>query len=167
MTENTTPRAKVYDILAGFSTAMFVTHGPGGRPAARPMHVARVEDGAGDIWFLTSKGGTLLDEVQGQPVVLLVFQNDNSAYLSVRGRARVVDDGARIKELWKEPYRVWFPGGPEDPEIVLIAVEAIDAEYWDTRGVNKLEYLFEAAKAYVKGEKPAVGDPDQHAKTSL
>ena len=138
MTENTTPRAKVYDILAGFSTAMFVTHGPGGRPAARPMHVARVEDGAGDIWFLTSKGGTLLDEVQGQPVVLLVFQNDNSAYLSVRGRARVVDDGARI-----------------------------DAEYWDTRGVNKLEYLFEAAKAYVKGEKPAVGDPDQHAKTLL
>jgi hypothetical protein len=43
----------------------------------------------------------------------------------------------------------------------------MDAEYWDNRGMNKLEYLFEAARAYVKGEKPHVAEVDQHAKAIL
>lgn len=167
MTEKNDARAKVYGILKGFSTAMVVTIGLGGRPTARPMHVARVEEEFGDIWFLTGKGGQLVDEIAEEAVVLLVFQNENSAYLAMRGRARIVQDRAHIRSLWKEPSKVWFPGGAEDPEIALIAVDPIDAEYWDNRGMNKLEYLFEAAKAYVKGGKPDVGGIDQHAKTNL
>jgi general stress protein 26 len=160
-------RKKVYDILKGFSTAMFVTIGPNGRPEARPMQIAKAEDEGGDIYFFTGRGGTLATEIQENAVVLLSFQNDSSAYLSIRGKARVIEDAARHQFYWKEAYRVWFPGGPSDPTLALIGVEPIDAEYWDNRGSNKLEYLFEAAKAYVKGEKPDVGDPDQHAKTSL
>jgi general stress protein 26 len=168
MNEKTDIRARVHDILKSFSTAMFVTMSAAGRPESRPMHVARVDDQPGsDIWFFTAKGGTLAEEIKETAVVLLVFQNENTAYLSLRGKARIVQDLARIQELWKEPYRVWFPRGPQDPEIALVAVNPIDAEYWDNRGMNKLEYLFEAAKAYVKGEKPEIAGVDQHAKTNL
>ncbi|HEY4088470.1 MAG TPA: pyridoxamine 5'-phosphate oxidase family protein [Bryobacteraceae bacterium] len=73
----------------------------------------------------------------------------------------------RHQFYWSEAFRVWFPGGPSDPTLALIGVQPIDAEYWDNGGSNKLKCLFEAAKAYVKGEKPDVGDPDQHTKTSL
>lgn len=167
MTEKSDVRAKVYDLLKSFSTAMFVTVGPTGRPEARPMHVARAEDEAADIWFFMDKGATVVEEIKAEATVLLAFQNENSAYLSLRGKARVIADRKRIKELWKESYRVWFPGGAEDSNIVLVAVDPIDAEYWDNRGTNKLEYMFESAKAYIKGEKPDVGDIDQHAKTNL
>jgi general stress protein 26 len=160
-------RTKVYEILNGFSTAMFVTLGSEGRPGARPMHVARIEENTSTIWFFTSQGGALLDDLEREPIVLLTFQNDNSAYASVRGHAFIEHDKARIQELWKAPYKVWFPRGPEDPDIALVAVQLLDAEYWDNRGMNKLEYLFEAAKAYVKGHKPEVIDVDQHAKTAL
>jgi general stress protein 26 len=160
-------RKKVHDILKGFSTAMFVTIGPGGRPGARPMQIAEAEDEGGDIYFFTGRGGTLATEVKEDATVLLVFQNDHSAYLSIRGKARVIEDAARHQFYWKEAYRVWFPGGPSDANLALIGVAPIDAEYWDNRGSNKLEYLFEAAKAYMKGEKPDVDTPDQHAKTSL
>jgi general stress protein 26 len=162
-----TQEQKVYDILKGFSTAMFVTLGPGGRPGARPMHVAQVEEAPGEVWFLTGQYGELVEQLERESVVLLVFQNDTSAYLSVRGRARLEHDRAKIKELWKEPYKVWFPKGPEDAEIALVAVDLLEAEYWDNRGMNKLEYLFEAAKAYVQGRKPELIDADRHAKTSL
>jgi len=131
------------------------------------MHVAKAEDEAADVWFFTGRGATLVDRIKAEPTVLLAFQNENSAYLSLRGTARLVEDRKRIKELWKEPYRVWFPGGAEDPDIALVAVKPIDAEYWDNRGMNKLEYMFESAKAYIKGEKPDVSDIDQHAKTNL
>ena len=162
----TQTKAKVYDILKSFSTAMIVTTGPGGRPEARPMHVARVDDD-GDVFFFTGRDGTLTHEIREEAVVLLVFQNDTSAYLSLRGRARIVEDAFRIQQYWKEPYRPWFPGGPSDPQLALLAVKPIDAEYWDNRGTNKLEYLFESAKAYIKGVRPDVTDPDQHGKTNL
>lgn len=164
MSQDTDPRTKVHDILKGFSTAMFVTVGANGELQSRPMHVARAEEHA--VWFLTGNRGTLVDQVQEGARILLVFQSD-SAFLSLRGDARIVEDKAQIKALWKEPYKVWFPGGVDDPEIALVAVDPTAAEYWDNRGANKLEYLFEAARAYFKGEKPQVGDVDQHGKTSL
>lgn len=167
MSQPTDERTKVYEILNGFSTAMFVTLGSDSRPGARPMHVARIDANASTIWFFTSRSGALIDDLQKEPTVLLTFQNDSSAYASVRGRAWVEHDQARVQELWKAPYKVWFPHGPEDPDIALVAVQLMDAEYWDNRGMNKLEYLFEVAKAYVKGHKPEVAEVDQHARTAL
>lgn len=167
MTAKTKEGEKVYGILKEFSTAMFVTLGLGGRPAARPMHVARVDEEAGKLWFLTGKSGNLADELQKEAVTLLVFQKDNSAYVSLRGRARLTQNASHIKDLWKEPYKVWFPEGPDDPNIALVEVDPMEAEYWDNRGLNKLEYLFESAKAYVKGETPDVSDIDMHGKTKL
>jgi general stress protein 26 len=101
------------------------------------MHVAKAEDGAADVLFFTSKGARLVDKIKADAAMLLAFQNENSAYLSLRGTVRLVEDRKRIKELWKEPYRVWFPGGAEDPDIALVAVKPINAEYWDNRGLNK------------------------------
>jgi general stress protein 26 len=135
MSQPVDERSKVYEILHGFSTAMFVTIASDGRPGARPMHLARIEEEAAKICFFTGQSGTLMEELQ--------------------------------KDLWKAPFKVWFPGGPEDPEVALVAVQLMDAEYWDNRGMNKLDYLFEAAKAYVKGQKPEVPGVDQHAKTAL
>ena len=94
-------------------------------------------------------------------------RNDTSAYLSLRGKARVIEDVTRIREYWKEPFRVWFPGGPSDPQLALVGVKPIDAEFWDNRGTNKLEYMFEAAKAYFSGEKPDTGDADKHGRANL
>ncbi len=160
------PKAKVCEILRSFSSTMLVTKGLGKNPESRPMQIAKVEDD-GCVWFFTSKNGHTAQEITDEPTVLLVFQNEHSVYLSLRGKARVVEDRERAMELWKEPYKVWFPGGIDDPELALLAVEPVSAEYWDNRGMNKLEYLFASAKAYATGEKPELSDADQHAKVKL
>jgi general stress protein 26 len=167
MTETIDERKKVYDVAKHFDNAMLVTIAASGNPKARPMHVARVDEDLSNIWFLTSKESGLAEDVSRQSSVLLVFQNDNSAFLSLRGKARIVEDQPKIHQLWKEPYKVWFPRGADDPDIALIGVDPVDAEYWDNGGANKLEYLFETAKAYFKGERPNLEDRDRHAKTSL
>ena len=74
------PQAKVYDILKNFSTAMMVTTGPGKRPEARPMHIAKLDEG-GDLWFLTSQSGRIVAEIGDEPLVLLVFQDERNSYL--------------------------------------------------------------------------------------
>jgi len=159
-------RAKVYEILKSFSTTMLVTCGHGKRAGSRPMQIAKADEG-GDVWFFTSTDGGVAEEISREPAVLLVFQNERTAYLSLRGRARMVEDRALMQRLWKEPFRVWFPEGPADPDLALLAVEPVSAEYWDNRGRNRLEYLFEAAKAYVTGTRPEVSEPEQHAKVNM
>lgn len=78
---------------------------------------------------------------------------------------RVVDDGPRTRRLWKEPHKVWFPKGPDDPDLVLLSVEPEIAEFWDVGGIKGLRYLFDAAKAYVTGERVAIEDEsDIHAR---
>jgi general stress protein 26 len=159
-------REKVYELLKEFSTAMMVTTGAEGELEARPMQIAEIEE-HGRVWFFTGRGGRVVREIKDDSEVLLVFQEERTSYMSLRGTARAVDDKAKAQELWKEPYRVWFPGGVDDPRLVMISVQPVAAEFWDNKGGNRLEYLFEAAKAYVTGSRPRVDDPDQHAKVTL
>jgi hypothetical protein len=84
------------------------------------------------------------------------------------GKATPVDDRARIAKLWKVEYKVWFPGGQDDPEIVLLRVDGAIGEYWDNSGTSGLKYLVEAGKALLSGTRPdADNDPKIHGKVDL
>jgi general stress protein 26 len=159
-------RQKVYEMLERCESVMLVTRDATGRLEARPMRVAEVES-SGPLWFLTSRASRKVDEIVQDPRVLLVYQDRSGEYLSVAGTARLVDEPLRTRRLWKEPYTVWFPGGPEDPELMLVSVEPEIAEYWDVSGMNRLRFLFVAAKAYVTGDRARIEDSDAHGRVRV
>ena len=131
-------RDKVVEMLEEFETAMMITHAPSGPLDCRPMQVAKseVRDG-GFIWFITSAESRKVVEIAHDATTLLLFQQDDR-YLGVWGRSKISEDRDRIEELWREPFRVWFPEGPADPNIRLVAVIPHSAEFWDNAGANKL-----------------------------
>lgn len=129
---------------------------------ARPMAIAQVTD-QGQVWFLSGIETAKAHEIETDTRVHITCQNDRSVYLSLGGRASLVTDRAKIEELWQEPFKVWFPEGKTDPQIVLIAVKLEQGEFWDNEGWNKVKYLVESAKAYVQGTTPEANDGDQHA----
>ena len=53
--------------------------------------------------------------------------------MAVTGRVEVVAERAKVEVLWSEVYRAWFPDGAEDDNVVLIRVEAEQAENWTRR----------------------------------
>ena len=65
--------------------------------------------------------------------------------------AAVVDDDAKLKELWNTFAEAWLPGGPEDPNAVLIKVDVEHGEYWDTPG-GKVASLLSFAKTKLTGD---------------
>jgi len=71
-------------------------------------------------------------------------------YVSIAGRARQLDDRAKIRELWNEGVRVWFPGGPDDPGLALIAVDVETATYW-TNGASIVTYAWQYVRARITG----------------
>ena len=74
---------------------------------------------------------------------------------------RCVDDAGKKKELWNKIAEAWFPGGPTDPDLALVQVRIVHANYWDVKS-SKLVQLFAMAKAAVTGKPP--GDSASTAK---
>jgi general stress protein 26 len=160
-------RDKIFDMLRGFDTVMLVTTAPDGRIEGRPMQIVDIDDRTGNIWFFTGLGSRKVHEIGDNAHVAIVCQQERSAYLSLSGTGMIVFEPSRVHQLWREPFRTWFPDGPDDPDLRLLVVEPRLAEYWDNRGTNKLEFMFEAAKAYVSGTRPDVDEGDQHGRVPL
>lgn len=158
-------RAKLLDTLKKLDTVMVATRAQNGTLRARPMAIAEV-DAHGDVWFATSKETPKTDEAERDPRGLITAQ-DGMLYLSVSGTLDVVDDRAKVQKLWKESWRVYFPNGRDDPSIVLLRLRPDVGEYWDNTGAKGLRFLWEAAAAVLKGERPQTDAPDQHAKVSM
>lgn len=151
---------KFYSLLKDFRTAMLITNSSKGL-CARPMALAGIETNC-EIWLITDSHSAKVDELSEFPQVHITCQNEHDSYLSLSGIATTSQDRQKIKALWKEPFRVWFPEGAEDPQILLIHIIPQRAEYWDNTGYNKAKYLFQAVKAYVTGTKPEVKNEEQH-----
>ncbi|MDQ3261454.1 MAG: pyridoxamine 5'-phosphate oxidase family protein [Pseudomonadota bacterium] len=157
-------REHLYDLLKDFDTAMLVTRSADGQMRARPMAVAELHADA-DAYFVAGIDSPKVTEIEANPIVTLTFQSPNQ-FASVSGQAAVVRDQALVDRLWSEAWKVWFPKGKTDPAISLIKFNAHAGEYWNNAGAQGLKYVFEAAKAYVKGETPKP-DEKQHGKVDL
>jgi general stress protein 26 len=130
---------------------MLITHHGEGEHA-RPMAVAGVE-GVNTLWFVTSLNAPKSEEIRRDARVSATFQSDKR-YVALSGQAELITDRAKIHQLWKPAWKVWFPEGKDDPSLALIRVTVNDAEFWDDAGTKGLRYVFEAAKALLSKERP-------------
>lgn len=150
-------REKVWELIKDIKFALLVTHADSDRMSARPM-AAMQDDFEGTLWFFTSITSPKTQEIERNPHVLLSYADTGSNnYVSVQGTAEISRDKELVKRLWKEPARVWFPDGVDDPEIAVLRVDADSAEYWDAPS-SKLVHLYGYVKARVTGEPPKGGE---------
>jgi general stress protein 26 len=163
----TSPDTKLHDLLNEFGDAMLVTRTPDGSLRGRPMAVAAA-DPDGTLWFATDRHSGKMDELENDGRVALTLQS-KTTFVSLSGTARTVDDRAKLAALWKAEWKVWFPGGKDDPNITLLRVDGTAGEYWDNSGASGLKYLIEAGKALLSGTRPegVDDDPKVHAKVTL
>lgn len=157
-------RANLHDLLEKFDHAMLVSCTAEGAMHARPMAVAHLSPG-NDAFFVTSLKSAKVAEIEASPEVLVTFQG-GGAYATLRGRARVVRDRGLVERYWTKAWTAWFPDGPADPDLCVIAVQAEEGEYWNRAGVQAIKYALAAAEAYASGERPRVSRA-QHAKVKL
>ncbi|MEA2841645.1 MAG: hypothetical protein QOF41_2975 [Methylobacteriaceae bacterium] len=151
-------REKVWDLIKHIGVAMLVTQDAGHKLSARPMAAANRDFNEGTLWFFVREGSPKLDELAESRNVLLAYSHPGKQdYVSLSGKARVVRDQAKVKQLWSEPARVWFPKGPNEGDIALIAVDVETAEYWDSPSAAVV-YAYGYAKAALTGEPPKMGE---------
>jgi general stress protein 26 len=121
---------------------------------ARPM-AAQIAQTEHAVYFLTDERRHKDDEIRANPNVCLSFADpDAEDYVSVSGLAEVMNDRAKIKELWSMAAKAWWDSA-DDPNIRVLKVTPIDAEYWD--GVGSMVTTLKMATAAMTGEKPDLG----------
>ena len=159
-------RDKLWKMIKDIRFAMFTTRHGNGHLHARPMTTQNKSLEADDsLWFFMSKSGDPVDDLKTQPVVGIVYADPSSdTYVSVSGTAATVDDPAKKEQLWNKAAEAWFPAGPTDPDLALVQVQIIHANYWDVKE-SKLVQLFAMAKAVVTGKPPQ--DLGEHAEVRL
>jgi len=150
-------REKVWDMVRDIKICTLVTHSPDGTLRARPMG-ALVKQHEGALWFFTTAASSKVQDVMANEQVLVSFADTGSeTYVSINGTAEVSHDRAKIRQLWSEPMRVWFPRGAEDPTITLIRVVPESAEYWDSHS-SAFVYAYGYLKARLTGQMPDPGE---------
>jgi general stress protein 26 len=118
----------------------------------------------GTLCFLTFKDNPRLHEIEENGHVLVCYVRPSRyEFVSMSGYARIVDDRARIRELWREGFSVWFPDGPDSPRIALIEIDVKTAKSW-SKPASLLTYAYHYVKAKLTGRSPS---PAQIAKQLL
>jgi general stress protein 26 len=147
-------------LITDIKFAMLTTRNSDGSLVSRPMTTQAVTENDQDaLWFFLSKsGGVVTDMTSDQHVGLTYADPDNDTYVSVSGRAVLVEDLHHKQALWSKINQAWFPNGPNDPDVGLLRVDIVRAHYWDVKK-NKLMQLFDIAKASLSGTPPKnIGD---------
>jgi len=162
MAQHQDPRdatAKLWEMIKDIRVAMLTTVDHG-HLRARPMWSLQ-DRFNGSLCFFTRQSSAKMDEIEANHQVNLAYADPNRQnYVSVSGFARLTRDEARMKELWREPMRTWFPDGLDDPDLCLMEVEVEEAEYWDSPS-SAMVHLYGYAKAVLTGRPPQPGDNEK------
>lgn len=142
--------AKLGDLIKDIRFAMLTTADDQGHLRSRPMTTQHREFD-GDLWFFTGRSTPKVGDIShDQKVNVSYAAPDDDRYVSISGIAQIVEDREKMKEFWNPAYKVWFPDGVEDPDLVLVKVEVEEAEYWDAPS-NAMVKLFGFVKALATG----------------
>ena len=159
-TPTTAGRDKLWDMIKSIKFGMFTTRHPGnGHLHSRPMTTQNKELGADDsLWYFMSRSSDPVEDLASEPTVNVAFADPGAdTWVSVSGEASVVEDRAKAEQLWSKMNEAWFKGGPQDPDLALVQVRIVHANYWDVRE-SKIVQLWEMAKAAVSGTTPDLGE---------
>ena len=148
-------RKLVWRYISEIGTCMMVTHA-GDTIRARPMRgLARPE--ANTIWFFADRHGLAAEEGAETPRACLTYADTkDQTYVSVSGSMSVVEDRATIAELSNAAVEAYFPGLPDNAEVVLLKFVPEHGEYWDAPS-SPILLAIRFLQATITGERPSLG----------
>ena len=155
----------LYKLIDGIETAMVTTRRADGHLVSRAMATQRRTSGS-DLWFMTNAESEKFEEIAKDPHVNVSYYRDRTReWVSVSGHAILTKDRDLIDSLYAADWKMWLgdtgdgkrDGGPHDPRIALILVEAESVTYSKKDRPTPL-VLFQLVKGLVTGQPPKVAD---------
>ncbi len=127
-TGTTRDRADALALMAEIGVGMLTSRAGDGLDA-RPMRI-RLDPSAG-ILFFTHRHDARGDAHVRDPAGLLTIADPaHDRYLTLAGTVSVLADRALARPHWDADASSWFPGGPDDPDLMLVRFQPEHGEIW-------------------------------------
>jgi general stress protein 26 len=116
---------------------MMSTKGSGQEISSRPMSNNGDVEYDGDNWFFSYRDTRKVADIGRDPGISLSFTEAPSMlgkpgmFISIEGKASLIDDKAQFSEHWTNELDRWFPDGVDTAGLTLIKVHADRIHYWD------------------------------------
>ena len=122
---------KVADLMRDIDFCMFTTHADGGELRSRPMSNNGEVEFDGDVWFFSAADSRKIEDIKTDSEVQLSYADiENFVFISMGGKASIVRDVEKKRQLWMKDLERWFEEGPESDDVVLIKVTPRKVAYW-------------------------------------
>ena len=114
--------------------------------------------------FHTNTESGKTDDISSDSHINIAFLNGSGEWASVSGFANIVTDRDVVRKYYSPSLKAWLgdlgdgkhDGGPEDPRIGVIKVEAKTVTYAVSRQATSAGGMLEMAKGVVTGSAPKV-----------
>jgi general stress protein 26 len=115
-------------------TCLAITIDGNGDANARAINTSKLTD-EWTVRFITDRRTRKVGEIARTGRMTLVYYHQaGNAYVTLVGRAGIIDDVAVKQSIWQPGSFKWHPGGPTDPNVVLVEFVAERIETWNTPG---------------------------------
>nr|WP_288317734.1 pyridoxamine 5'-phosphate oxidase family protein [Xylanibacter caecicola] len=96
----------------------------------RPIPMAKGHTvGCNEVWMATGADSVKVADFKTNPKAGLCYSYNGDS-VALRGTVEIVTDDSIRKEMWQDWYINHFPGGPTDPNYVLLHFTGTDATLW-------------------------------------
>ncbi|WP_420144970.1 pyridoxamine 5'-phosphate oxidase family protein [Sphingobium sp.] len=125
---------------AELSSSPFLMVGLNGRPEHSVPMTAQLDPAANHcFWFYTSRDNRL---ASGGPAMAQFAAKDHNLFACVEGVLTPETDAAVIDRYWSKEVEAWYPGGRNDPSLLMLRFDLGTAEIWRSdmslKGVFKM-----------------------------
>jgi len=130
---------------------------------SRCMALAGKESDGIDLIFHTNTESGKTNDLEGDPAINIAFLNGSGEWASISGSSSIITDRDTVKKYYSPALKAWLgdlkdgkhDGGPEDPRIGIIKVEAKTITYAIARS-NLISRGYEMVQGVISGEAPQV-----------
>jgi general stress protein 26 len=121
------------EIVSGVVFPVSITNGADGTPSARIVQTSPLSE----TWtfrFMTDSRSRKVAEIERSRRMAMIYQLDRDAsYVTLVGNATINATIETKRAIWNPASLKWHPGGPEDPNVVLVEFATERIELWSSR----------------------------------
>jgi len=121
------------EIVAKVPMCVAITVDRMGKAHARTVETSELSD-EWTLRFMTDRRTRKVEDIEQTGQLVLSFQHaPDNAYVTLTGRATLIRDSAVKQAIWRPQSLKWHPGGPTDPNVVLVEFFTERVEMWSSR----------------------------------
>ena len=114
------------EIMTNTRYCALITTGRTGRADARTMDAFTPEEDM-TVWLATNPRSRKVAEIRRNPkVTLYYFDRESSAYVTIYGTARLVNEKAEKARRWKDDWKTFYPDRDKSYLLIKVTPERLE-----------------------------------------